>query len=238
MKIQQAILGLGIWCTALGVLSTAGAVQVTAVRPEYQAPDVNPDLPNVLLLGDSISIGYTLPLRAELSGEANVFRPATNCGPTTNGLRSIDNWLGDREWDVIHFNFGLHDLKFMGPKGENLADPADSTSHRQVPIEQYAVNLKRIAERLKQTGAVVIWRETTPVPAGSKGRIAGDAVDYNQAAAKAMSEVGDIQIDPMFMYANTDPIASLQKPANVHYTAAGSKALAQRAAESIRSALK
>jgi hypothetical protein len=55
-----------------------------------------------------------------LKGKANVHRPRTNCGPTITGLKQIDKWLGDGKWDVIHFNWGLHDLKYMGPNGENL----------------------------------------------------------------------------------------------------------------------
>ena len=35
----------------------------------------NPALPRVLLIGDSISIGYTLPVRELLDGRANLHRP-------------------------------------------------------------------------------------------------------------------------------------------------------------------
>ncbi len=101
------------------------------------------------------------------------------------GLESLESWLGDRKWDVIHFNFGLHDLKYMGPNNENLADPKAKGSHQQVPIDQYAANLKQIAERLKKTGATVIWCETTPVPEGSRGTRRGRfGKRYNDAAAK------------------------------------------------------
>ena len=54
----------------------------------------NPKLPRVLLIGDSISIGYTLPTREFLKGKANLHRIPTNGGPTTKGLASIDAWLG------------------------------------------------------------------------------------------------------------------------------------------------
>src|SRR5712692_6887545 len=73
-------------------------------------PDV-PGLPRVLLIGDSISIGYTVPTRHLLTGKANVHRIPANGGPTTNGLANLDAWLGHGKWDVIHFNWGLHDLK-------------------------------------------------------------------------------------------------------------------------------
>jgi acyl-CoA thioesterase-1 len=205
------------------------------VPAQFQPPEIQPGLPNVLLIGDSISIGYMLAARKELSGQANVFRPPTNCGPTTRGLAGLEGWLGDRKWDVIHFNFGLHDLKYLGANGENLADPQADSSHQQVPIQEYAANLKRIAERLKKTGATVIWCETTPVPQGAKGRVVGDSKRYNEAAAAAMAEVGGIEIDPLYDFAIQH--GSLQKKADVHYSSEGSAKLAQQVASSIRAAL-
>jgi acyl-CoA thioesterase-1 len=204
------------------------------VPAHFQPPEVQAGLPHVLLIGDSISIGYTQAVRKQLAGQANVWRPRANCGPTTRGLESLDAWLGDRKWDVIHFNFGLHDLKYMGPNNENLADPEDETSHPQVPIDQYAANIKQIAERLKNTGATVIWCETTPVPQGAKGRVVGDSRRYNEAAAKAVGEVGGIKIDPLYDFALQH---AEQKDANVHYTPAGSEKLAQQVARSVRAAL-
>jgi acyl-CoA thioesterase-1 len=205
------------------------------VQPAFQPPEVKPELPNVLLIGDSISIGYMLDARTQLAGEANVWRPATNCGPTTRGLESLDQWLGDRKWDVIHFNFGLHDLKYMGPKDENLADPKAPGSRQQVPIEQYAKNLREIGQRLKTSGATVIWCQTTPVPEGAKGRMVEDAKRYNEAAAQVMQELG-IATNPLFEVATKH--AQLQKKADVHYTPEGSEALATQVAQVIRQALK
>src|SRR5437763_13743340 len=75
-------------------------------------------LPRVLIIGDSISIGYQVPLREALKGKANVHRPATNCGPTTRGVEQIEQWLGDEKWDVIHFNFGLHDVRHFDDQGK------------------------------------------------------------------------------------------------------------------------
>ncbi|MBN1591061.1 MAG: hypothetical protein JW888_16225 [Pirellulales bacterium] len=62
----------------------------------YANPKENPALPNVLLLGDSISIGYTIPVRKELQGKANVFRPATNCRYSSYGVKNLKLWLGNR----------------------------------------------------------------------------------------------------------------------------------------------
>ncbi|MFK8111108.1 MAG: SGNH/GDSL hydrolase family protein [Rubripirellula sp.] len=211
------------------------AAKARKVPAHFLPPEVQEGLPHVLLIGDSISIGYMQATREQLKGVANVWRPKTNCGPTTRGLESVDEWLGDRRWDVIHFNFGLHDLKYMGANGENLADPKADTSHPQVPIDQYVANLKKIAERLKKTGATVIFCETTPVPEGCKGRVVGDSLRYNEAAAKAMKEVGGVEIDPLFEFAKQH---ADQRPANVHYSAAGSAKLAEQVARSVKSALK
>ncbi|MEL7335825.1 MAG: SGNH/GDSL hydrolase family protein [Planctomycetota bacterium] len=207
-------------------------------NPAMVPPKHNPDLPNVLLIGDSISIGYTVAVRKRLEGVANVYRPLTNCGPTTRGIEQIDQWLGDRRWDIIHFNFGLHDLKYMGPNGENLADPKDPGSGQQVPIDAYAKNLRKLVLRMQKTRAKLIWRQTTPVPQGAKGRIVGDSKRYNDAAAKVMESIGGIALDPMFEYASVAPIVAAQQKANVHYTPDGSKMLAERVAQSIRAQLR
>ena len=159
-----------------------------APNPVYAPIKDDPSLPRVLLIGDSISIGYTLPVRALLKGQANVHRPPTNCGPTIRGLAQIDAWIGKSKWDVIHFNWGLHDLKYMGPNGKNLAEPGDEGSHQQVPPAEYEKNLRKLVARLKETGASLIWCSTTPVPEGAKGRVVGDSAKYNEAAAKVMKE--------------------------------------------------
>ena len=194
-----------------------------------------PGLPRVLLIGDSISIGYTVGVRELLSGKANVHRPLTNCGPTTKGVKELDKWLGDKPWDVIHFNFGLHDLKYLGPKGQNLADPKGEGSHQQVPVIDYEKHLRTMVARLEKTGAQLIWRTTTPVPPGAKGRVVGDSVKYNQAAAKIMKE-RKIAIDDMYTFC-MPRLKEIMRPANVHFTPAGSKALARQAAAAINAAL-
>ena len=206
--------------------------------PLAQIEDV-PGLPRVLILGDSISIGYTLPVRDLLKGKANVHRPKANCGPTTAGLEHLDAWLATggegKKWDVIHFNWGLHDLKYMGAKGENLTDPAAPGSHQQVPPAEYEKNLRTLVERLKKTGAKLIWRNTTPVPAGVKGRVPGDEVAYNTIAAGIMKEHG-IPTDDLHAFAQAR-LAELQIPANVHFTPGGSQALAEQVVAAIEKAL-
>jgi acyl-CoA thioesterase-1 len=120
------------------------------IKVEFKPIVDDPALPRVLLIGDSISIGYTLPVRELLKGKANVHRPPTNCGPTTKGIESIDDWLGDGNWDVIHFNWGLHDLKFPPPTSPDKGDD------NAVPIKEYRQNLSTLVRRMKETGATLV----------------------------------------------------------------------------------
>ena len=192
-------------------------------------------LPRVLLIGDSISIGYTPGVRDLLKGKANVHRPLTNCGPTTKGVAEIEKWLktgGEgKKWDVIHFNWGLHDLKYMGPKGENLADPKAESSSQQVPPAEYEKNLRTLVKKLQATGATLIWRNTTPVPPGSKGRVVGSSAAYNEVAAKVMKE-HDIPTHDLFTVSK-ERMKELMREANVHYHAEGNKVLSKLVADRI-----
>jgi len=221
------------------LVGAAVAADRPAVAPAKKRPDPalvpiddTPGLPRVLLIGDSISIGYTLPTRRLLDGKANVHRIPTNGGPTTRGLQQLDGWLGDARWDVIHFNFGLHDLKHADAKG-GLVDASEAP--RLVELDAYRDNLRAIVRRLKATGATVIWCATTPVPPGAKGRVPGDEVAYNAAAAEVMAEEG-VAINDLHAFAAAR-LAEIGKPADVHYTPAGSEVLATQVASRIEAAL-
>ena len=223
--------GLAAAIVALTTQPSEGAANRRAKGPFAPVED-RPGLPRVLLIGDSISIGYTLPVRKLLAGKANVHRAPTNCGPTTRGLQLLDKWLGDGKWDVIHFNWGLHDLKYMDDRGRLVAV---EKGHQQVPIEQYARNLEELVKRLKKTGAKLIWASTTPVPEGATGRVKGDEVRYNAVAKKIMEKHG-VAIDDLYAAA-LPRLAEIQRPKNVHFTPQGSEFLAKHVAESILEAL-
>jgi len=206
-------------------------------NPAYVQITDDPALPRVLLIGDSISIGYTLPLREALKGKANLHRPATNCGPSNRGVASLEDWLktgGSDKWDVIQFNHGLHDIRHFGDP-ENKKPVAATEGHRQVLEEEYEKNLRTIVARLKKTGAKLIWRNTTPVPEGASGRVPGDEVRYNEIAKKIMDE-NQIPIDDMYAFC-LPRLGEIQKKKDVHFTEAGSKALADHTAKMIVEAL-
>jgi len=176
----------------------------------------DPKLPRVLLIGDSVSRGYTLPTRKALVGVANVHRAPANCGPTASGLKNLDVWLGDGKWDLIHFNFGIHD--------------------RGTPLKDYSARLEQIAERLQKTGAKVIWATTTPIPdVPAQKQTAASIVERN-AAALAIMQRRQIPVDDLFA-AITPQLAKLQNPNDVHFTAEGYDFLGGQVAVAIRQAL-
>ncbi len=229
---SAAVVASAILLLGSGLANPTWAQQARRPSPVLAPVEDRPQLPRVLLIGDSISMGYTLPVRELLRDVANVHRIPMNGGPTTNGLAHLDEWLGDRPWDVIHFNWGLHDLKFIDEAGK-LVPPAEGKV--QVPLDQYAANLAQLVERLRQTHAQLIWCTTTPVPEGAAGRIAGDEVKYNEAAARIMAE-RQVQVDDLCTFAR-ERLADIQRPANVHFSPEGSEQLATQVAASIRAAL-
>lgn len=220
----------------LSVLSHAAegpsTAKAKAPNPVLAPIADTPGLPRVLLIGDSISLGYTLPVRARLAGQANVHRPPVNCGDTARGVASLDQWLGGGRWDVIHFNFGLHDLKYLDAKGQLAAPDQGRQVHSPA---QYEANLRAIVARLQRTGAQLVFATTTPVPAGSQGRVADDAARYNAVARRVMQEHG-VAINDLHAVAAAN-LPALQRPANVHFTDAGSARLAEEVATRITALL-
>jgi acyl-CoA thioesterase-1 len=224
--------------TAHAADAPAGAPAATAekvnVAPKAKAKAPDPamapiqdvaGLPRVLLIGDSISIGYTLPVRKLLDGKANVHRIPTNGGPTKNGVANLAKWLGAAKWDVIHFNFGLHDLKHM------------EDGKRQVEPAEYEQNLRTLVAELKKTGAKLVFATTTPVPEGKLNppRSFGDVATYNDIALKVMKENG-VAIDDLNAAVAPD-IAKLQRPHDVHYTNEGYDVLGQAVTKALQAAL-
>ena len=214
----------------------------TDLQGPWDAP-LDSALPNVLLLGDSISIGYTRAVRRLLRGEANVQRPLnerrdgpSNCGPTPRGLENIDAWLGDTAWDVIHFNWGLHDLCYRNPESNTQGNRDKVNGKQAVSTGEYRRNLEQLVGRMKRTGAKLIWASTTIVPEGEAGRFVGDDAKYNEVAAEVMSKHG-IPTDDLYAVSKDFGPELFVGPGNVHFTPPGYEKLAESVARSIREAL-
>jgi len=188
-------------------------------------------LPRVLLIGDSISIGYTKPVQELLRGKAEVHRVKGNAGDTGRGLERIEDWLSPEngKWDVIHFNWGLWDLCYR-PKSGRGRDKVNGTITHEV--EDYGRNLDKLAARLEKTGADLIFALTTPVPEGEPGRKVGDDLLYNDAAMRIMASRG-IAIDDLYSVAAGRMKELARAPGDVHFTKHGYELLAAQVARSV-----
>lgn len=171
------------------------------------------ELPRMLVIGDSISMNYTPIVRSLLAGRMEVVHIGSNGRHTRNGIEHLDDWLGDGQWDIIHFNWGLHDLRRR--QGSNA-----------VPIEEYGRNLDQLVQRMAATEAQLIWATTTPVPHGSRGRHNDRVIAYNNVAAQVMQAHGVVTNDLYsFVLPNQD---QWMRKSNVHFHDVGYQALAER----------
>ena len=221
---------------------------VTKLPPELAPIEDQPGLPRVLLIGDSISVAYTLDVRRELEGVANVHRIAGNGGSTKTALGSygLNRWLNEGEkWDIIHFNHGLHDASYRFPNdldkdaAGNYASPANG-GRPNVSLEQYENNLRAIIPILRKTGAKLIFATTTPIPDSQAEKyVQGSEVGYNDVARKVMQEenipINDLWALAMPQLDKTMPSGDkFQGPRNVHFGKEGSAVLGKQVAESIK----
>ena len=177
----------------------------------------DPALPRVLLIGDSISHMYTVAVRQGLADKANVHRAPANCGPTDSGLKNLDLWLdqGSGKWDLIYFNFGIHDRK-------------------KTP-EQYAANLEKIVARLQATGAKLVWARTTPF--GEKVLEGGDeSAPLNRVADEVMGKHALPSDDLHAVVAAK--IATAQSNDHTHFNAEGVRLLAEQVVKTLQPLLR
>jgi lysophospholipase L1-like esterase len=204
-----------------------------AKKKGNEAPVYDPALPNVLIIGDSISLGYTPFVVKLLAGKANVIHAPGNSQGTTFGLTQIHSWLKpykEKPWAVIHFNWGLHDLKHINASTKAISDKAEDPP--QADLATYTTNLTTLTSALVATGAQLIFATTTPYPSGvSPFRDPADAERYNNAAR---SVVGKHNITINDLHGLVAPkLDEFQLPKNVHFKPSGSNAMAEEVVKAI-----
>ncbi len=192
----------------------------------------------ILLIGDSITggfpnsvAGYAPEVRELLAGTAQVDTLPENGGDSRNLLAHLSGWLGDAQYDVIHFNCGLHDIK-----------RPHSGAGIQVPIHEYEANLHSLVDRLQARAAKLVWGRTTPVvdgqPAASKDfdRYNVDIDAYNRVADRVMAARG-VTVDDLHAAVCAAGLAACLTGDGVHLTVEGNHVLARQAAALLRTSL-
>lgn len=194
---------------------------------KYIHPKKN--LPNVLLYGDSISIGYTSVVRTLLKDKANIIRTYRNGGASQHFIPGMEKMKKamfqphlKNGWnfklDIIHFNVGLHDLKYT------LEGKLDKVNGKQVSnILEYKEKLDKICAYLikQHPKAILIFATTTPVPEDAEGRYAGDSLTYNKAALEVLKKYPTIKINDLYAYTKPNFRKWGIKHGDVHFNKTG-----------------
>lgn len=217
-----------------GLFAGMGVVCANADELRTAHPDPGNSRKTVLLLGDSIRLGYCERVRDLLKDRATVVFPKENCMFAYFTLRKICDWVklvdNPLEVDVVHFNNGIWDL--------GQRDGRDCLT----PVEVYAPTMVRIAEELKHyfPNAKLIFATTTPVnqrvtdPWHTKGNT--EVEKYNHAALSALKGRVDA-VDDLYAFVRDNGVGRFYKDI-VHYNPEGYQLLAEEVVRSVEGFLK
>lgn len=174
------------------------------------------ELPRVLILGDSVYREVFSGGKELVQGRVQIEYPTLPDGEvfhSGNLLEKFDQLLGDKKWDLIHFNVGLGDLIHRAPGMKSFRVlPRYAGGVRTTSPRDYEKNLRAIVKRLKKTGAKLIWGTTTPIRSNPSDLFEmGSEVKYNEIAAKVMSEEKVTSND---MYSFVVELIDMAKPAS------------------------
>ncbi len=178
----------------------------------------------IVLLGDSIRLmGYGPHIPALLGDGYTVWQPEDNCRFAAYTLRMLFDYKDVISGaDIIHWNCGLWDTCDL------FGDGAFT------PIETYTAQLRRIAEILKTYAPTVIFATTTVPDPDMCGHTWERIQAYNKAAIAALEPMG-ILINDLYPLVAGD-IETMICEDHIHLTPAGSLIVANRVAETIRTA--
>ena len=144
--------------------------------------------PSILLIGDSIRIGYCITVRAQLQDVANVFFPQENCRNTQNVITRLLAWSKEfpaEQIGLIQFNCGHWDIAHWNGYEEPLTSP-----------EEYRRNIRMIIRQLRKlfpNAKLVFATSTAMNPSGLVGvnpRTNAEIQHYNEIAVETATALG------------------------------------------------
>jgi len=151
----------------------------------------------IVLVGDSIRLGYEKYVKEAFDGVAEVYSPAENCRFAQYVLRNFHEWKRKHEWpddvDVVHWNAGLWDTITLFEDGT------------LTPPDFYADTVRRIDKRIRMCypNAKVIFATSTHVQEDKylnkkkAARYNSDTAKFNRLAIEALEGTGTY-IDDLF----------------------------------------
>lgn len=187
---------------------------------------------NVLILGDSIRVGYDKSIKKSLEGVANVLFPEENCRFASFLLRHFHEYMrafNGEKIDVIHWNAGLWDcLRLFGEEPHT-------------PLEVYAYYIERICIRMKKLAprAKIIFATSTSVISEKMDpdfkRYNEEIEVYNKAAVEIAQKYG-FAVNDLYKISSSLP-ESAHSDAVHYYTKEGTVPFAEQTLRYISEAL-
>ena len=149
----------------------------------------------LLLIGDSIRMGYCETVKTLLAEEYEVIFPKENCRMSQNILTSLGSWVSlcrREDVAVVQFNCGHWDAARFGGDSEPLTS-----------LSEYEKNLRAIVRRLRGyfPAAKLVFATTTPMnpahPETINARTTDEIRAYNAVAETVMREM-DVVVNDLF----------------------------------------
>jgi lysophospholipase L1-like esterase len=192
---------------------------------------------HVILIGDSIRMGYQDVVGAKLADVASVWGPEQNCEHTVAVLKRLHPWVLSREADIVHLNAGLHDLRTIVYGRREFV----------VPLEHYRANVATIFRVLREfCRAKFYWATITPIledrihraraAARDSERFEQDVLAYNRAAAEEARKAG-VEVNDLYAVVDSAGREKLLLEDGVHFTPEGYELLGQAVADFLRKQL-
>lgn len=191
--------------------------------------DYDPKKDSILLIGDSIRMGYCKTVRAQLADVANVFYPAENCRNTQNVITNLNAWSKQFPADeigIVQFNCGHWDVAHWSGDEESLTS-----------ADEYRRNIQMIIRLLRKffPKAKLVFATTTAMnPSGIVGvnpRYNDEIELYNRIAVEVASQSGVAVND---LYAITKTYTTEMYRDHCHLTEPTSEALGKAVADFLR----
>jgi isoamyl acetate esterase len=182
----------------------------------------------VALIGDSIRMNAEPFVRDRLPQRFRLTSPPVNCESSHKVAEQIGEWVPRGEFDLVHINCGLHDIRYDPGRDRPVSSP-----------QEYEANLRKIFAHLAASGAAVVWATSTPIDEamhnGNKPsrRFRSDLLAYNRLSASLARSFG-FRIHDLHDLLSQAPLESLLLPDGVHYNRTGNALIGQHIADAIQ----
>ena len=181
----------------------------------------------VVLIGDSIRMGYQDVVAQQLAAYAVVWGPHWDGYTSTSLLSNLEEALAQKA-DIVRVNCGLHDIIRHHDAQQN-----------RVPLAQYCENVEQILRQFARGGPeTVIWATTTPIDEEKQHKVQpfyrfqSDIEAYNAEVCGISTRLG-VRVDDLCTTMGEARPEEYFTEDGVHFTEEGYRLLGETVAHAI-----